>query len=95
MGILGGTGILPVILGRLASRPYSLTILRAAPIIIGFGIKLSRIAISIMVILKTVIGTQSRSYVASDLALYLSAASDNTGASESSVIFINFLTPSA
>jgi hypothetical protein len=24
-GILGGTGILPVILGRLASRPYSLS----------------------------------------------------------------------
>ena len=30
-GILGGTGILPVILGRLASRPYSLSYHSALP----------------------------------------------------------------
>jgi hypothetical protein len=37
-GILGGTGILPVILGRLASRPYSLSHhSTSAPILIDYG----------------------------------------------------------
>jgi hypothetical protein len=39
-GILGGTGILPAILGRLASRPYSLSHhFASAPIRIGHGRK--------------------------------------------------------